>query len=164
MAWRTESAAALDAAVAKIEAAGSKGVWKDRGVSHGRSYEFTGPYGHPMKLIWDVKRFQADPEFASTYPDRPEKRSSHAAAPRFLDHVTVACSDVRGFATWYSDTLGFRTMAFTDLDEAPITVFCPDHQRKVPRPGRRAGHLRSCRTRQPHRLLGGHPRGPAAHR
>ena len=123
MAWRTESAAALDAAVAKVEAAGTQGSWKGNGLSHGKSYEFTGPYGHPMKLVWEVDRYQAESEFASIYPDRPEKRSSHAAAPRFLDHVTVACSDVRGFAKWYSDTLGFRVMAFTDLDEAPITVF-----------------------------------------
>jgi catechol 2,3-dioxygenase len=123
MAWRTENAAALDAAVARIEAAGTQGTWKDSGLSHGKSYEFIGPYGHPMKLLWEAERFRAEPEFASIYPDRPEKRSSHSAAPRFLDHVTVASSDVRGFANWYSDTLGFRIMAFTDLDEAPITVF-----------------------------------------
>ena len=123
MAWRVSSPEALDAAARNIEETGVSGIWSEGGHRHGKSYVFTGPYGHTMKLFWEVDRFVAEPEFVSTYPDRPEKRSSHAAAPRFLDHVTVASSDVRGFANWYSETLGFRVMAFTDLDEAPITVF-----------------------------------------
>ncbi|MEV7636784.1 VOC family protein [Pseudarthrobacter enclensis] len=123
MAWRVTSPEALDTAVRNIEEHGVTGTWAASGHRHGKAYTFTGPYGHTMKLFWDVDRFEADADHASIYPDRPEKRSSHAAAPRFLDHVTVASSDVRGFAKWYSDTLGFRTMAFVDLDEAPITVF-----------------------------------------
>lgn len=123
MAWRTTSPEALEAAAARVEAAGVTGTWSEGGYGYGRAYEFTGPYGHPMRLVWDVEKYAAPAELASNYPDRPEKRSLHAAAPRFLDHVTVATSDVRGFAAWYSETLGFRTMAFTDLDEAPITVF-----------------------------------------
>ena len=107
----------------RVEATGVQGDWTDGGHGYGKAYEFTGPYGHRMRLFWDVEKFVAEPGFASTYPDRPERRSSHAAAPRFLDHVTVACSDVRGFAKWYNEALGFRVMAFVDLDEAPISVF-----------------------------------------
>ena len=43
---------------------------------------------------------------------------SIAGAPRQLDHVTVATSDVDAFVQWYVDTLGFRFMARTVLDEA----------------------------------------------
>ena len=46
-----------------------------------------------------------------------------AGAPRQLDHVTIAASDVDAFAAWYGDVLGFRFMARTELDEAPISVF-----------------------------------------
>jgi catechol 2,3-dioxygenase len=123
MAWRTASPEALDEAAARIEAAGITGEWTTGTPGIGRAYEFTGPYGHPMRLFYDVEKFAAEPEFRSVYPDRPERRSAHAGAPRFLDHVTVATSDVRGFCAWYSETLGYRTMAFTDLEEAPITVF-----------------------------------------
>ncbi|MFE7629143.1 VOC family protein [Kocuria sp. NPDC057446] len=123
MAWRTTSPEALEAAAAKVEAAGVQGTWSEAGHGHGRSYTFTGPYGHTMKLVWEVEKYTAEPEFASNYPDRPEKRSNHAAAPRFLDHVTIASSDVDGFAQWYSQTLGFRIMARTELDDAPISVF-----------------------------------------
>ncbi len=123
MAWRASSAAALEVAAERVAATGTPVEWLDAGYGHGRAFEFVGPDGHRMKVVWDLERYVATPEWASIFPDRPEKRSSHAAAPRFLDHVTVCSSDVRKFADFYRDTLGFRQMAFTNLDEAPITVF-----------------------------------------
>lgn len=123
MAWRTSSAEALDEAVSRIEAAGSAGEWLDV-PRLGRAYRFTGPWGHSMTLHWDVTRHHdTDPTLASQYPDRPSRRSSVAGAPRQLDHVTIAASDVDAFAAWYNDVLGFRIMARTVLDEAPISVF-----------------------------------------
>jgi len=123
MAWRTSSAEALEEAAARIEAAGIQGEWLDDVHKIGRAYRFTGPWGHSMTLHWDVTRHQAQPQVASIYPDRPEKRSKVAGAPRQLDHVTIATSDVDGFVKWYVDVLGFRFMARTVLDEAPISVF-----------------------------------------
>lgn len=122
MAWRTSSAEALDEAARRIEAAGVTGEWIDvHGI--GRAYRFVGPWGHSMTLHWDVTRHQGEGKELSTYPDRPSRRSMVAGAPRQLDHVTVATSDVDGFAKWYNDVLGFRIMARTVLDEAPISVF-----------------------------------------
>lgn len=125
MAWRSESDEDLDALVARIEAKGghTDGHWTQGGPAIGRHYTFTGPQGHTMTLLWEIENFVADPDNASVYPDRPEKRSSHGAAPRFLDHVTIAAHDVDAFADWYSQTLGFRIMARTFLDAAPINVF-----------------------------------------
>jgi len=124
MAWRTASESALDAAVARVEAAaGSEGRWSEAADHHGRAYSFTGPLGHNMTLLWEIEGYEADPDHASVYPDRPEKRSLHAAAPRFLDHVTIAATDVQRFAEWYSEVLGFRIMAYTTLEDAPIHVF-----------------------------------------
>lgn len=123
MAWRTESEEALHELVERIESAGSAGVWEEPAAGVGPAYTFTGPYGHVMTVFWEIENYIADAEFASVYPDRPEKRSDHAAAPRFLDHVTVAARDVEGFAQWYSSTLGFRIMGRTYLDEAPVNFF-----------------------------------------
>jgi catechol 2,3-dioxygenase len=122
MAWRTSSADALAEAVQRIEAAGVTGEWFD-GPAIGRAYRFVGPFGHPMTLHWAAEHFHADADNASTYPDRPSRRSRHLGAPRQLDHVTVAAGDVDAFAAWYNDVLGFRIMARTVLDEAPISVF-----------------------------------------
>ena len=123
MAWRTTSAEALQEAAGRVEAAGITGEWVDL-PAIGTAYRFVGPWGHSMTLHWDVERHQeTDPDAASIYPDRPSRRSTVAGAPRQLDHVTVATSDVDGFATWYNEVLGFRIMARTVLDEAPISVF-----------------------------------------
>lgn len=123
MAWRTSSAEALETAVQRIEDAGVKGEWFD-GHTIGRAYRFTGPFGHVMELHWDVEHVNVrDGENASIFPDRPNRRSSVAGAPRQLDHVTLAAHDVDEFARWYSEVLGFRLMARTQLEEAPISVF-----------------------------------------
>ncbi|CAN5246222.1 catechol 2,3-dioxygenase [soil metagenome] len=123
MAWRTTSDAALDEAVANIEKQGLAGSWLTDQPHHGRSYRFTGPYGHTMELYWEQERFHAEGAEKSQFVDRPSRRSNVGASPRFLDHVTVAASDVRGFCDWYSETFGFRTMAYTVLDHIPLTVF-----------------------------------------
>jgi catechol 2,3-dioxygenase len=122
MAWRTSSAEALEEAAKRLEAEGVEGEWFD-GPSIGRAYRFVGPWGHSMTLHWDVERHVSAAADASIYPDRPSKRSSVAGAPRQLDHVTVATSSVDDFAAWYNRVLGFRIMAKTILDEAPISVF-----------------------------------------
>jgi catechol 2,3-dioxygenase len=123
MAWRTTSAEALEAAVERIEAAGSVGEWFE-GRDIGRAYRFVGPWGHTMVLHWDVVHHRyTEGDLASTFPDRPQRRSRVAGAPRQLDHVTICASDVDAFAQWYRDVFGFRIMARTVLEEAPISVF-----------------------------------------
>ena len=54
MAWRVSSPEALDAAARNIEETGVSGIWSEGGHRHGKSYVFTGPYGHTMKLFWEV--------------------------------------------------------------------------------------------------------------
>jgi catechol 2,3-dioxygenase len=123
MAWRTSSAEALEAAAKAIEAAGVTGTWKDSTFGHGRSYTFVGPWGHTMELFWEVDMYVADEEHASTYPDRPERRSRNSVAPRQIDHITIAAPDVRAFGDWYSRVFGFRIMANTVLQEGGFSVF-----------------------------------------
>ena len=122
-AWRTSSPEALEEAAKRVEAAGIQGEWVDV-HKIGRAYRFTGPWGHTLTLHWDVTRHKdTEGDAASIYPDRPSRRSKVAGAPRQLDHVTIATSDVDAFVKWYVDVLGFRFMARTVLDEAPISVF-----------------------------------------
>lgn len=124
MVWRTDDKEFLEELAHRVETIGGvQGEWRNPGNATGRSYSFVGPYGHRLSILWEIDRYEADEAHRSVYPDRPEKRSLHGAAPRFLDHVTIASSDVRGFAQWYSEVLGFRIMAFTDLEDAPVTVF-----------------------------------------
>ena len=105
-AWRTSSPEALEEAAKRVEAAGIQGEWVDV-HKIGRAYRFTGPYGHTLTLHWDVTRHHdTEGDAASIYPDRPSRRSKVAGAPRQLDHVTIATSDVDAFVQWYVDVLG----------------------------------------------------------
>ncbi|QKJ20539.1 VOC family protein [Microbacterium hominis] len=123
MAWRTSSPEALEEAARRVLEAGAEGEWFE-GHTLGRAFRFIGPGGHSMTLHWDVEHYrETEGDSASIYPDRPARRSKVAGAPRQLDHVTVATSDVDAFVQWYVDVLGFRFMARTVLDEAPISVF-----------------------------------------
>ena len=123
MAWRTTSPEALAAVVERIEAAGAAGEWFG-GLDIGRAYRFVGPWGHTMVLHWDVAHQKyTEGDLASVFPDRPQRRSKVAGAPRQLDHVTICASDVDAFAAWYNEVLGFRIMARTVLDDVPLSVF-----------------------------------------
>ena len=89
MAWRTTSHEALDEAVQRIEAAGVTGEWFD-GLDIGRAYRFVGPWGHSMTLHWDARHFRYEKgELASVFPDRPQRRSRVAGAPRQLEQLGV---------------------------------------------------------------------------
>lgn len=123
MAWRTNSAEDLEAAAARVDATEYAGQWHEPADGIGRSYIFTGPYGHTMQLYWEVDLFKAEEEYASTYPDRPERRSTAGISPRQLDHVTIASPDVEGFANWYNEVLGFRIMAYAVLPDPEVTFF-----------------------------------------
>ncbi len=122
MAWRTTSPEALEEAARRVQEAGIEGAWVE-GNAIGRAFEFVGPWGHSMTLHWDAEHHHETGATGSIYPDRPSRRSRFAGAPRQLDHVTIATSDVDAFVRWYVDVLGFRFMARTVLDEAPISVF-----------------------------------------
>jgi catechol 2,3-dioxygenase len=119
-AWRTFGPEELEGAVAAIEAAGQKGEWIESSPGHGRAYRFKGPGGHVHEVFWEVERFQAPEGRRSTFPERPERRGSRGVSPRQLDHLTVAVRDIMGAAPWYRDTLGFRWMAYNQLDNGPV--------------------------------------------
>ena len=77
-----------------------------------------------MTLAWDVEQYHGRRRARVDLPRPPrEALAASPAHPAQLDHVTIATSDVDAFAQWYRDVLGFRIMAYTVLDEAPISVF-----------------------------------------
>lgn len=69
MTWRTESAEALEVAAERVIATGVEHRWTGPSFAQGRAFEFVGPFGHPMRLVWEVDRYEAPEEFKSTYPD-----------------------------------------------------------------------------------------------
>src|SRR6476469_1329352 len=62
VAWRANSAAALEDGAAKLEAAGRGEGWIAGDVGHGPAYRFTTPDGHPNELLWEVDRYEPTDE------------------------------------------------------------------------------------------------------
>ena len=121
--WRMLSPEHLDRAVARVRAAGVPGEWSDAAVGHGRAFRYRAPGGHLHELFYDVERYRAPPELASSYPNRPQAYRPRGIAPRQIDHVTLMSADPLGEAQWHRDTLGFTFTEYTVLDDADVAVF-----------------------------------------
>jgi catechol 2,3-dioxygenase len=108
--WRAAGAEALERAAEGIEAHGGGEGWVDAVLGHGRAYRYRSPGGHLHEVFWDVDRYQAPPELASSFPNRPQKFVPVGAAVRQIDHVTIATSAMTSDVEFYRDVLGSRFM------------------------------------------------------
>jgi catechol 2,3-dioxygenase len=120
--WRAEGPAHLERAVAELEAAGAGEGWSEDQQGHGPAFRYRGPGGHLQELFWEVERYQAPPELRSAFPARAQRYAPRGVAPRQLDHVTVVTRDPYGDSEWYRDTLGYRFMEYTGLDDQPDLI------------------------------------------
>jgi len=121
--WRSAGPDQLQIAVERLEASGLGEGWREPVQGHGAAYRYKGPSGHQHEIFWDVDRYEAPPELRSTFPTRPQRISNRSAAPRQLDHVTVASADPLGDSHWYRDTLGYRHTEYTVVADAPDVCF-----------------------------------------
>jgi catechol 2,3-dioxygenase len=117
--WRAAGAEELDVAVKRLEAAGAGLDWHDDTPGHGPAYRFRNPGGHSQEVFWETERFRPPTELAPNYPNRPQRYAPRGVAARYLDHVTVTSANIMDNFHWYRDTLGFRFMEWTVLDEHP---------------------------------------------
>lgn len=119
--WRADGPDGLEEAVRRLEAAGVGEGWFEDERGHGPAYRFRGPGGHLQEVFWEVERWQAPDDLASTFPTRPQRLGNRGCALRQLDHVSVGCTtDVMEAASWFRDTLGFRFMEYTEVGETPF--------------------------------------------
>jgi catechol 2,3-dioxygenase len=124
VAWRAQGPEALEEAASRLEASGLGEGWVDATTGHGPAYRYRGPGGHVHEIFWEVERWQAPAELAPIFPNRPQRFVPRGVAARHLDHVTVATRDILGDVAWYRDTLGYRFMEWTCLDEnEDVVVF-----------------------------------------
>jgi catechol 2,3-dioxygenase len=123
-AWRAGGREELEAAVQRLEATGLGEGWHEGGPGHGPAYRYRGAGGHVHEIFWEVERWSAPPELKSPFPNRPQRFEPRGVAARHLDHVTLMTKDVMSDVAWYRDTLGFRFMEWTVLDEqSDLVVF-----------------------------------------
>ena len=120
--WRTEGPEALERAVARLEQAGVGEGWSEGQRGHGPAYRYRGPGGHVQELFWEVDRYAAPSDKRSAFPARPQRHSPRGAAPRQLDHITINTRRPYEDSEWYRDTLGYRFMEYTAVDENPDLI------------------------------------------
>jgi len=121
LAWRTVSDAALAEVARRVEVAGVQGRWRRRPFGHGRSFTFTGPWGHTMEFFSQGTKFHAPEPAADAEPDAPTAEPSMEAGR--LDHVTLAASDVVAFAAWHGDVLGLQLRPQSTLEHDSTVLF-----------------------------------------
>ena len=120
--WRAEGPEALDRAAERLDRAGAGEGWGEGQRGHGPPFRYRGPGGHLHEIFWEVERYEAPPEKRSMFPARAQRNAPRGVAARQLDHVTVTTRDPYGDSGWYRDTLGYRFMEYTALDENPDLI------------------------------------------
>jgi len=116
--WRSDGPDGLVEAVSRLEAAGAGEGWFEGSVGHGPSYRYRGPGGALQEVFWEVERWSAPAHLESAYPSRPQRFGARGCGLRQIDHVTVsATADPLAAAYWYRDTLGYRFMEYTVLED-----------------------------------------------
>lgn len=119
--WRSDGQDGLDESVRRIEAAGLSGEWVRDEVGHGPAYRFRAPSGQLTEIFWEVERWNAPADKASTYPSRPQRVGTRGCALRQIDHVSVPCTaDLMSTTEWFRDTLGFRFTEYTVNNDEPF--------------------------------------------
>ena len=123
-AWRTSSAEALEEAAKRVEAAGIQGEWVD--VPHDRPrlplHRPLGPHADPALGRHAPPRHRGRRRVDLPRPPRAPQQGRRRTAPARPRHDRDERRR-RVRQAWYVDVLGFRFMARTVLDEAPISVF-----------------------------------------
>jgi catechol 2,3-dioxygenase len=122
--WRAEGPDEIEEAVARLEAVGAGEGWVDGSTGHGPAYRYRGPGGQVQEVFWEVERWQAPPEFASTLPNRVQRVGVKGCALRQIDHVTVTSTpDALAAAHWYRDVLGYRFTEYTVASDEDVCFF-----------------------------------------
>ena len=108
---RASSAAALQARVADLEAAGVAGEWLAPGAGHGPAFRLRSGAGHAIELYWETERYVPAPQERPPARDRLTRRGGPGVGVRRLDHVNLLAPDVSGAAA-----LAWRHLGASLLD------------------------------------------------
>ncbi len=119
LAWRADSAEALDDAVAHLASTGAGIGWVDGDLGHGRAYRFHSPDGHVHEIFWDVVWLRETGQRGSVFADRYASNRRRGLSPRRFDHVTL-------FTTNYvADREFYKGLGLKNPDEVRITDELP---------------------------------------
>jgi catechol 2,3-dioxygenase len=115
LAWRADSAEALEDVAQYLESIGAGDGWVEGDKGHGRAYRFRSPDGHVEEVFWDVVWHKAAEGTQSRFADRPARNHRRGIAPRRFDHVTIHSSNYEADRDFYK-ALGLKNPDEIRLD------------------------------------------------
>lgn len=110
--WRTYGPGDPDLIAERLNGHENAIGWVDSSVGHGPAFRYHAPVGrHVHEVFWETELYQAPPEKVEPdFQNRPQKFTGRGAAPRYLDHVTIATPSIEQDIEFYK-TLGQRHTA-----------------------------------------------------
>jgi catechol 2,3-dioxygenase len=108
IAFRTKSAAVLDAMVEYLERNGVAGQWREAEFGQGLAFRFPSPDGHALELYFETDRFVPRGDQVPGFKNLPQRYSPHGIAPKRIDHVNLLAQDVKACREFFRDLLGMR--------------------------------------------------------
>jgi catechol 2,3-dioxygenase len=121
LAWRADSAEALEEAALYLESIGAGIGWHEGDLGHGKAYRFNSPDGHVHEVFWDVVWLNEKGEKGSVYTDRYASNRRIGVNVRRFDHVTYMVSKFK-----YSEEKAFwQGMGLKNPDEVRLTDEIP---------------------------------------
>jgi catechol 2,3-dioxygenase len=122
--WRTRGPEDLKTIVKQISKTTDGEGWVEDSVGHGPAFRFRAPEGHLHEVFWETELYEAPPEMASRYPNRPQRFNPRGCGVRRIDHVTLGGVDVKASREFYMAALGSRYMeGFGIKDKKELGAF-----------------------------------------
>ena len=106
IAWRADSAAALERRAEALAAAGFGDGWGNGDYGRGPSYRFRDPDGHRMEVYFEEQRYTPSQATRSALKNLPSRYPAHGVGVRRIDHLALLCRDVAANRTFAESLLG----------------------------------------------------------
>ncbi|WP_370949514.1 VOC family protein [Amycolatopsis sp. cg5] len=108
-ALRTSSPEALERRAKSLKDGNLEGRWSDGEFGYGKTYEFTTPDGHDVRLLWEAEKYRAPDELKSKILTRASKKPLRGIPIKRIDHLNLLASDVTPVKQSFERHLGMQT-------------------------------------------------------
>lgn len=108
-AMRTSSPQALERRVKAIRDGNLDGQWSDGDYGYGKTFRFSTPDGHEMRLLWEAEKYRAPEELRSKILTRPSKKPLQGIPVKRIDHLNLLAHDVTPVKSAFERYLGMQT-------------------------------------------------------
>ncbi|MFD9893861.1 VOC family protein [Amycolatopsis sp. NPDC059027] len=108
-ALRTSSPEALERRARSITDGNLPGKWTEDEYGYGKTFAFTTPDGHDLRLLWEAEKYRAPAELKSKILTRASRKPLQGIPVKRIDHLNLLASDVTPVKRSFERHLGMQT-------------------------------------------------------